>query len=65
MADLLAQRLVERIGKPKKGKASNPGSPVHDDLCAYADEHGVTRHGFVAEAPNQLWIGDITEYCTA
>jgi transposase InsO family protein len=71
---VMAQRTAWRIcsangwwsvfGKPKKGKAKKPGPPVHDDLCAYVDEHGVTRHAFTAEEPNQLWIGDITEHWT-
>lgn len=50
------------FGKPKKGKAGRPGPPVHDDLCAVVDKHGVTRHAFTAEEPNQLWVGDITEH---
>ena len=72
--EVMAQRTAWRIcsdngwwsvfGKPKKGKAKKPGPPVHDDLCAYVDEHGVTRHAFTAEVPNQLWIGDITEHWT-
>jgi transposase InsO family protein len=72
--EVMAQRTAWRIcsdngwwsvfGKPKKGKAKKPGPPVHDDLCAYVDEHGVTRHAFTAEEPNQLWIGDITEHWT-
>ena len=52
------------FGKPKKGRAGRPGPPVHDDLCAVVDEHGVTRHAFTAEEPNQLWVGDITEHWT-
>lgn len=52
------------FGKPKKGKAKKPGPPVHDDLCAFVDTHGVTRHEFNAEGPNQLWVGDITEHWT-
>ncbi len=39
---------------PKK-----PGPPVHDDLCAVTDKHGVIRHGFNADAPNLLWLSDI------
>lgn len=26
------------FGKPKRGKARTPGSPVHDDLCAAVDD---------------------------
>jgi transposase InsO family protein len=29
------------------------------------DEKGRIRHEFTADAPNQLWIGDITEHWTA
>jgi putative transposase len=54
------------FGKPKRAKGSKkPGPPVHDDLCAVVDEHGVTRHVFVAEAPNELWLTDITEHKTS
>lgn len=49
------------FGKPKRGKAKKPGPPVHDDLCAVVDKHGVIRHEFTADGPNELWIGDITE----
>ena len=52
------------FGKPKRSKGKKPGPPVHDDLCAYFDEHGVIRHAFEADEPNQLWIGDITEHWT-
>jgi transposase InsO family protein len=44
------------FGKPKRGKASKPGSPSHDDLV---------RRDFTAVAPNQLWLTDITEHRTA
>jgi putative transposase len=53
------------FGKPKRGRVKKPGSPVHDDLCAVVDEHGVTRHVFTAGGPNQLWLTDITEHKTA
>ncbi|HJC28169.1 MAG TPA: IS3 family transposase [Candidatus Dietzia intestinipullorum] len=52
------------FGKPKRGKAKKPGPPVHDDLCAVVDKHGVIRHEFTADGPNELWIGDITEHRT-
>ena len=29
------------------------------------DEHGRTRHVFAADAPNELWLTDITEHKTA
>ena len=53
------------FGKPKRSKSRRPGPPVHDDLCAVVDENGRTRHGFAAEAPNELWLPDITEHKTA
>lgn len=40
------------------------GAPVHDDRCAYTDRHGLTRHKFVADSPNDLWLTDITEHRT-
>jgi transposase InsO family protein len=44
------------FGKPKRGKGSKPGSPSHDDLV---------HRDFTADAPNQLWLTDITEHRTA
>jgi hypothetical protein len=44
------------FGKPKRGKGSKPGTPSHDDLV---------RRDFTADAPNQLWLCDITEHRTA
>lgn len=70
MADRTAWRICSdngwwsAFGKPKKGKAKKPGPPVHDDLCAVVDEHGVIRHEFTADAPNELWLADITEHWT-
>jgi len=52
------------FGKPKRRKAKKPGPPVHDDRCAVIDQHGVIRHEFNAEAPNELWLTDITEHRT-
>ena len=43
------------FGKPKNQKKSQPGTPAHDDLV---------RRCFTAEAPNQLWLADITEHRT-
>jgi transposase InsO family protein len=40
----------------ERGAGHRPGPPVHDDL--------VTR-SFGADAPNQLWLTDITEHPTA
>jgi len=43
------------FGKPKRSKASKPGTPSHDDLV---------RRDFTAQAPNELWLSDITEHWT-
>lgn len=48
----------------KKGKASKPGPPVHDDLLAVVDENGQTRHDFTATTIDQKWLIDITEHPT-
>ena len=45
----------------KKGKAGKAGPPVHDDLLAFEDKHGRIRHRFTANAPNEVWLTDITE----
>ncbi|MEX2421398.1 MAG: DDE-type integrase/transposase/recombinase, partial [Actinomycetota bacterium] len=62
----MSDRVVWRIcrdnqwwsvfGKPKRGKGSRPGAPSHDDLV---------HRDFTADAPNQLWLADITEHRTA
>ena len=44
-----------RFGKPKRRKGSKPGTASHDDLV---------RRDFTAEAPNRLWLADITEHRT-
>jgi putative transposase len=41
--------------KPRRGKGTKVGPPVHDDLV---------RRVFAADAPNRLWLGDITEHQT-
>lgn len=53
------------FGKKRGKNGKTPGPPVHDDLCAYLDEHGATRHRFTAQGPNELWLSDITEHRTA
>jgi putative transposase len=45
-----------RFGKPKNRKAGRPGTPAFDDLV---------RRDFTADAPNQLWLADLTEHRTA
>ena len=62
MADRTAWRICRdngwwsAFGKKKGGKGRRPGPPVHDDRV---------MHGFAADAPNQLWLSDITEHKTA
>jgi transposase InsO family protein len=58
-------RWWSAFGKPKRGKSKKAGPPVHDDLLATVDEHGVTRHQFTAEAANAVWLTDITEHKTS
>lgn len=62
MADRTAWRITSvngwwsAFGKKKaRGKGTKPGPPVHDDLV---------RREFVADAPNRLWLTDITEHRT-
>ena len=70
MAPRTAWRICSRngwwsaFGKLKRAKNRQPGPPVHDDLCAYVDNHAVTRHRFNATATNELWLADITEHRT-
>jgi putative transposase len=44
------------FGKPKARKTTRPGTPAHDDLV---------RRNFTADAPNTVWLADITEHRTA
>lgn len=53
------------FGKKRGKNGKKPGPPVHDDLLAIIDEHGVTRHEFVADHANEVWLSDITEHWTA
>ncbi len=43
------------FGKPRNRKRGKPGTPAHDDLV---------RRDFTANAPNRLWLADITEHRT-
>jgi transposase InsO family protein len=43
------------FGKPKARKAAKPGTPAHDDLV---------RRRFSADAPNEIWVADLTEHRT-
>ncbi|WP_187368362.1 DDE-type integrase/transposase/recombinase [Ruania zhangjianzhongii] len=52
------------FGKKRGKSGKKPGPPVHDDLCAVIDKHGVRRHEFSASTSNELWPADITEHAT-
>ena len=43
------------FGKKRGKNGKKPGPPVHDDLV---------QRDFTADAPNQLWLADITEHRT-
>ena len=43
------------FGKPKTRKRAKAGTPAHDDLV---------RREFSADAPNRVWLADITEHRT-
>ena len=43
------------FGKPRRGKGTKPGAPSHDDLV---------RRNFTADAPNVVWVADLTEHWT-
>ena len=71
MSDRTAWRICSNNGwwsafgkKKTRGKGKKVGPPVHDDLLAYEDEHGRIRHAFTADAPNEVWLTDITEHRT-
>ena len=60
MAERTAWRICSDNGwwsvfGKKRGKNGKAGPPVHDDLV---------ERDFTAEAPNQLWLADITEHRT-
>ena len=61
MAERTAWRICSNngwwsvFGKHKRGKNGKVGPPVHDDLVG---------RDFTADAPNQLWLADITEHRT-
>lgn len=61
MADRTAWRICRDngwwcvFGKPKRGSGKRPGPAVHDDLV---------ERVFRADAPNQLWLSDISEHWT-
>jgi transposase InsO family protein len=71
MAERTAWKICSQLGwwsafgkkRGKNGKKAGP--PVHDDRCAVVDKHGTVRHEFTADAPNELWLADITEHWTS
>jgi transposase InsO family protein len=52
---LCTQQRLFSVHARKRGSGRRPGPPVHDDLV---------KREFSAEAPNQLWLTDITEHPT-
>jgi putative transposase len=58
-----AQRLWS-VHSKKRGLNRKAGPPVHDDLLAAVDRHGRTTHRFTAQAPNTVWLTDISEHST-
>ena len=63
MSDRTAWRIASENGwwsafgkKKARGKGRKVGPPVHDDLV---------RREFTADAPNRLWLTDITEHRTS
>ena len=62
MAERTAWRICSQnqlwsvFGKKRGRNGKKPGPPVHDDLVG---------RDFTADAPNQLWLADITEHRTA
>ena len=61
MAERTAWRICSELGwwsafgKKRGENGKKPGPPVHDDLV---------MRDFTADAPNQLWLSDITEHWT-
>ncbi len=70
MVDRTAWRIASAngwwsaFGKKQGKNGKKPGPAVHDDLCTVTGENGRVTHEFTAEAPNQLWLTDITEHRT-
>ncbi|MCO1657119.1 IS3 family transposase [Pseudonocardia humida] len=50
-----SNRWWSTFGKRRRGKAGQPGPPVHDDLV---------QRRFTADKLNDLWLTDITEHAT-
>ncbi|WP_434739332.1 IS3 family transposase [Micromonospora sp. SH-82] len=56
VARLCSQQRIWSVFAKRKGLTRRAGPPVHDDLV---------RRRFTADAPNRLWLTDITEHPTA
>ncbi len=52
---LCSQQGLYSTHSRKRGSGKRPGPPVHDDLV---------ERQFTAQAPNQVWLTDITEHWT-
>lgn len=48
--------IISTIFRRKRGKSAKPGPPVHDDRV---------QRNFTANAPDRLWLTDITEHWTS
>jgi putative transposase len=55
VARLCSEQQIFSVLAKKPGSGKQPGPPVHDDLV---------QRIFTAEAPNSLWLTDITEHRT-
>jgi len=53
---LCSQHDISSVLARRRGRGMKPGPAVHDDLV---------RRDFTADAPNELWLTDITEHRTA
>lgn len=62
---LCSDQRLWSVHSKKRGLNRKAGPPVHDDLLAVVDEHGRTTHTFTADAPNTVWLTDISEHPTS
>lgn len=62
---LCSTQQLWSVHAKKRGLNRKAGPPVHDDLLAKVDRHGRTTHRFTADAPNTVWLTDISEHPTA
>ena len=65
---ILGENRVHRDHRPDITRSAlSPAQPdrFHNDyLLAVVDAHGVVRHAFVADDPNNAWLWDISEHPT-